>query len=155
MATAAAPMAATTPQAARFTTSRRFPTASVTAAMTKNAEPRKNVEKTAKVMPKGVPFAPGNPGRPKGSRNRMGEDFIQALQASFHEHGPATIETVRTERPHEYLKVIASLLPKQIEVKEGAFDGVDDETLAALVAAARSALGVADESGAGTKATLQ
>lgn len=106
-----------------------------------------------------VPFKPGqsgNPaGRPKGARNKLGEAFVQALHDSFQLHGPETIETVRTERPHEYLKVVASLLPKQIEVKEAAFDGVSDEELAALVAAARSALGVADESGGRAEATLQ
>lgn len=95
-------------------------------------------------------FQPGvspNPaGRPKGSRNKLGEQFIQALQTDFQEHGKAAIQTVREERPHEYLKVVASLLPKQVEIKEGAFDGVDDEALAALVAAARGALGIAEGS---------
>lgn len=99
-------------------------------------------------------FAPGNNanplGRPKGSRNKLGEDFIQALQADFQTNGKKAIETVRDERPHEYLKVIASLLPKQVEIKEGAFDGVSDEQLAALVHAARSALGIAEGSGEGT-----
>jgi hypothetical protein len=106
-----------------------------------------------------IPYKPGqsgNPaGRPKGSRNKLGEDFLRALHDNFQEHGVATIETVRTERPHEYLKVVASLLPKQIEVKEGAFDGIGDEELAALVAAARSALGVSDEGRGGVEVTLQ
>lgn len=99
-------------------------------------------------------FGPGNNanpnGRPKGSRNKLGEDFIQALQADFQTNGKKAIETVRDERPHEYLKVIASLLPKQVEIKEGAFDGVSNEQLTALVHAARSALGIAERSGEGT-----
>lgn len=91
------------------------------------------------------PGQSGNPaGRPKGSRNKLGEDFIQKLQADFEMHGVAVIAAVRSERPADYLKVVASLLPKQVEIKEGAFDGVSDEQLAALVHAARSALGVAD-----------
>ncbi len=101
--------------------------------------------------PRGKPFQPGNQanplGRPKGSRNRLGEAFIQALADDFDKHGIKAITTVRDERPHEYLKVIASLLPKQVEIKEGAFDGIGDEELAALIVAARSALGVADPSG--------
>lgn len=92
------------------------------------------------------PGQSGNPnGRPKGSRNKLGEAFIAALHDDFQKHGVKTIETVRAERPHEYLKVVASLLPKQIEVKEGAFDGISDDELAALVVAARSALGVAED----------
>ena len=62
------------------------------------------------------PFQPGNPGRPKGSRNKLGEAFVSALQDDFEEHGVAVIQTVRAERPHEYLKVIASLLPKELKV---------------------------------------
>jgi hypothetical protein len=27
----------------------------------------------------GRPFQPGNPGRPKGSRNKLSEDFVAAL----------------------------------------------------------------------------
>lgn len=111
-----------------------------------------NAEKTQV----GRPFEPGNKlgkGRPKGSRNKLGEVFITALQADFEEHGVRVIETVRTERPHEYLKVVASLLPKQVEIKEGAFDGLSDEELSALVVAARSALGAVDGGGAGTSDT--
>jgi hypothetical protein len=90
------------------------------------------------------PFAIGNPGRPKGSRNRLSEAFVSALHDDFKEHGARAIEEVRTDDPASYLRVIASIVPKQVEIKEGAFDGVDDEQLAAIVAAARSALGVGD-----------
>ena len=63
------------------------------------------------------PGESGNPdGRPKGSRNKLGEDFIRALCEDFEEHGAAVIATVRESRPHDYLKIVASLLRKQIEV---------------------------------------
>lgn len=64
-------------------------------------------------------FLPGNTGfggRPKGSRNKLGEDFIAALHDDFQEHGVKAIATVRTEKPDAYLKVIASLLPKELKV---------------------------------------
>ena len=96
------------------------------------------------------PGQSGNPsGRPKGSRNKLGEQFVQALQQDFETNGKKAIETVRTERPHEYLKVVASLLPKQIEIKEGAFDELNDEQLTVLVLAARSAIGLVEGGGTG------
>jgi hypothetical protein len=63
------------------------------------------------------PGQSGNPaGRPKGSRNKLGEDFIVALHTDFQEHGVAAIEAVRTEKPDAYIKVIASILPKELKI---------------------------------------
>ena len=88
----------------------------------------------------------GNGGRPKGSRNKLGEDFLRALHADFVAHGVEAIEQTRIEKPDAYLKVIASILPKQLEAKGSAFEGVSDDELADLIAAAREAL-AAHESG--------
>jgi hypothetical protein len=67
----------------------------------------------------GRPFEPGesgNPaGRPKGSRNRLSEAFLQALANDFEVNGREVIKKVRTERPHDYLKVCASVMPKRLE----------------------------------------
>lgn len=79
-------------------------------------EPRSNAESTRRTMPEGKRFQPGNPGRPKGSRNKLGEDFIRALHEDFSEHGVAAIQAVRAEKPDAYLKVIASLLPRELKV---------------------------------------
>ena len=47
-------------------------------------------------------FQPGNNanprGRPKGSRNKISEEFIAALCDDFEQHGVEVIEAVRTER---------------------------------------------------------
>lgn len=79
-------------------------------------------------------------GRPKGSRNKLGEDFLSALQADFEKHGPKTIETVREERPHEYLKVVASILPKELNVNTNRVEEMSDDELAAGIAALQSIL---------------
>lgn len=88
-------------------------------------------------------FQPGqvaNPkGRPKGSRNKLGEDFIHALAADFETNGVEVIATVRAERPHEYLKVVASLLPKHVEVKDVTLDELARDELAAVLDAVRAA----------------
>jgi hypothetical protein len=66
-------------------------------------------------------FKPGNnanpKGRPKGSRNKLGEAFLSALHADFEEHGVAVIAQVRTEKPDAYLKVVASILPQKLEIE--------------------------------------
>lgn len=71
---------------------------------------------------RGVPFKPGqsgNPaGRPKGARSILATDFLKALQQDFSEHGKEVIQAVRGEKPDQYLKVIASVLPKEIELGE-------------------------------------
>jgi hypothetical protein len=61
------------------------------------------------------PGQSGNPaGRPKGARSKLGEAFLEALRASFEEHGPDAIERVRINKPETYMTVIAGLLPKQV-----------------------------------------
>ena len=74
-------------------------------------------------------FKPGNPGRPKGSRNKFGEAFIQALADDFEKHGAEVIERVRIEKPEAYLKVIASLLPKDLNLNVSKCDHLTDEQL--------------------------
>jgi hypothetical protein len=59
----------------------------------------------------------GGPGRPRGSRNKLGEEFCLAIYEDWREHGPAVIEAVRIERPWDYLKVVAALVPRQIDLQ--------------------------------------
>jgi hypothetical protein len=91
------------------------------------------------------PVKPGevrNPaGRPKGSRNKLSDAFLQALADDFEAHGKGVVEKVRTERPQDYLKIVASVMPKRMEVEDvgpvrRAADLSDDE-LAAIAARAK------------------
>ena len=76
-------------------------------------------------------FLTGNKGggRPLGARNKLGEAFIEALHESFIEHGATAIQTVIDEKPEQYLKVIASLCPKDLNltVNNDAENMSDDE----------------------------
>ena len=64
------------------------------------------------------PGESGNPaGRPKGSRNRLSEEFVAEVYADWCEHGAAAIQTVRETRPDVYVKVVASLLPRQVQAE--------------------------------------
>ncbi len=107
--------------------------------MSDNAAPTSNGPQKADGRIK--PGEVRNPkGRPKGARHRLGEDFIQALQESFKAHGAETIEKVRKDRPHEYLKVVASILPKELNVRTEVMDEMSDDDLANALDAIRSTL---------------
>jgi hypothetical protein len=64
-------------------------------------------------------FLTGNSGggRPKGSRNKLAEAFIADFHADWEENGAQAIRTMRAERPHEYVKVAASLLPREFKIE--------------------------------------
>ena len=58
----------------------------------------------------------GNPsGRPKGSRNRLGESFLEVLVDDFEAHGAEAIAECRLTNPAVYVRIIPSLLPKELE----------------------------------------
>lgn len=91
---------------------------------------RKNGEGTGKPTPPVEhQFKAGNPGRPKGSRNKLGEAFIEALHDDFAAHGVEAIKTVREKKPDQYLKVIASIMPKDLNINVNNLGEVSDDEL--------------------------
>jgi len=76
------------------------------------------------------PGQSGNPaGRRKGSRNKLSESFISALCEDFEANGVSVIEAVRAEKPADYLKIIASIVPKELTVRDGTLEDLSDEEL--------------------------
>ena len=68
-------------------------------------------------------------GRPRGSRNKLSEDFVAALYDDFQDHGSAAIAACRAEKPDVYVRVIASLLPKDMTIKVQQLDELTDDQL--------------------------
>lgn len=68
-------------------------------------------------------------GRQKGSRNRLGEAFIEDLLHAWESQGPAAIQTVIETKPDAFLKVVASLMPKDLNVNINQLDEMTDEQL--------------------------
>lgn len=61
-------------------------------------------------------FLTGNSGggRRRGSRNKLTERFVDAIADDFAEHGIQAIATVRTTDPAMYLKIVGSLVPREL-----------------------------------------
>jgi Family of unknown function (DUF5681) len=53
-------------------------------------------------------------GRPVGSRHKFGQDVIQALATDWAAGGPDAVATVRLTDPSTYLRVVASIVPKDV-----------------------------------------
>jgi hypothetical protein len=57
-------------------------------------------------------------GRPKGSRNRIQRDVIEAFAEHWAKHGADAIDTVYRERPADYLRFAGNFLPKETIMQE-------------------------------------
>lgn len=95
------------------------------------------------------------PGRPKSSRNKLQEDFVKALQEDFAEHGVKAVQTVRADKPDVYLKVIAAVLPKELNVNTNALGDMTDDELAATLVALRDLAATLDVAIAGAGAAKE
>jgi hypothetical protein len=80
-------------------------------------------------------------GRVKGTRNRLSMAFVEALAKDFEEQGEEAIKICRIERPNEYLKIIASLLPKELEITDSRLQEISDDELDAIIEYVRHQLG--------------
>jgi hypothetical protein len=78
-----------------------------------------STDKTGEKQNRWKPGQSGNPaGRPKGARSKLSESFLEALSNDFDTNGIEVIEKVRSSRPHEYLKIVAAVLPKQMQLED-------------------------------------
>ena len=102
------------------------------------------------------PGKSGNPaGRPLGSRNKLQEDFLKTLAADFAENGKAALEDMRAKDASGYIRAIASLMPKELQVTRP-LDDLSDEQLDAAITAVRAILAAQGDGGqSGTTAETQ
>jgi len=63
------------------------------------------------------PGKSGNPkGRPKGSRNKLSEDFFRDLSEAWQAFGKPALMTAAWTHPVEFVRVVAQLMPKDVDV---------------------------------------
>jgi uncharacterized protein DUF5681 len=76
------------------------------------AAPKQRI--VGKPFPKGVS---GNPkGRAPGSRNKLSESYVSDLRDCWERHGKSALEIVAVTEPATLIKVVASLLPKDLRL---------------------------------------
>lgn len=65
----------------------------------------------------------GNPkGRPKGSRNKLAQAFLDDALQAWDSSGKQALALMAAERPAEFAKMVAGILPKE-------FSGLDGEAI--------------------------
>ena len=72
----------------------------------------------------------GNPaGRPKGSKNALSEAFLTDLQADWEINGAVSVIKMRDEDNTQYVKMVASLLPKDYNLNLNDLENATDDEL--------------------------
>jgi hypothetical protein len=65
------------------------------------------------------PGQSGNPsGRPKGSRNKLAEDFLTDAYQQWQLHGSTALETMAKSEPAKFCQMVANLLPKEAVLQD-------------------------------------
>ena len=55
--------------------------------------------------------------------------FLTALAEDFETHGAEAIRICRIEKPNEYLRVIAHLMPRELEISHNPIEAISDDQL--------------------------
>jgi len=82
-----------------------------------------------KPFEKGNQYSKGH-GRPKGSRNKLKEGFVQKMLEDFDEHGVNAIIECREQSAFQYLSIIAKILPKEHNIKVNHLHELSESELA-------------------------
>lgn len=61
-------------------------------------------------------FKKGNPGRPKGARNKLSTNFLHEVSSHFEQHGAEAIQKLYEKDVAQYCNVIGKLIPKLLEM---------------------------------------
>ncbi len=80
------------------------------------------------------------------TKGRLSDAFMADLVADWAAHGAAAIARVRDDKPDVYLKLITSVLPKELNVRLGELEQLSDEELDGRIAAIAGAIAADTES---------
>jgi hypothetical protein len=84
----------------------------------------------------------GNPnGRPLGSKHKLGESFFQQLFEEWKENGKAALSKMRKVDNTQFVKMVASLQPKDFTMDNGDHEELTSEELENRIAELANDLG--------------
>lgn len=89
-------------------------------------------------------FLPGNnggPGRPKGARVTLTEQFLADMLNAWEEKGSKAIDAMIAEKPGDFVKVVASILPKEATLNINDTSDLTDDELAERIRTLAAQLG--------------
>src|SRR5262249_25018926 len=104
-------------------------------------------------------FEKGRPktgGRARGAKNRLSHAFLTTLAEDFEQHGVEALKIARVEKPVEYIRIVAGLMPKELEIMGSRLSDLSDEELDVFIAKLRAQLRspVTTDTGIGEEPTL-
>ena len=70
-----------------------------------------------------------------GARNKLQKKVFESLLLEWENHGDEVLRIVRLEKPDVWLKVVASILPRELLVTEDRLSQLSDEEVAEYLAA--------------------
>jgi len=77
----------------------------------------------------------GNPkSRPKGSRNKLSEKFFRDLCDAWQAFGKPALMTAAWTHPVEFVRMVASLIPRKLEATATITERMSDAQLEAIIA---------------------
>ncbi len=68
-------------------------------------------------------------GTTKRTKKTLGDDFLDAVRVDFRAHGAGVIAAVRADKPDQYLKIVQSVLPKDLHVSLDHLETLSDDEI--------------------------
>ena len=93
---------------------------------------------------------------PKRTKKTLGDDFLDAVRADFRTHGAGVIAAVRADKPDQYLKIVQSVLPKDLakdlHVSTDNMESLSDDEIRRRIRGLEAVLGPFRDQPEGTQA---
>ena len=94
----------------------------------------------------GRPFESGTAprsGRVAGSRNKLNAQFLDDLREAWEKHGKEALRITAIEQPAQLAKIVASILPRELEISDSRLKDLSDDDLETLTEILKRSLGSA------------